>query len=66
MTVTAKGLLAAFENLEPADRQEVAAEILRRTAGAGEIPDSAFEQLADELFVSYDAEEESHANGETR
>ena len=57
MTATARKLLATFEKLPPEEKHEVAAEILRRTAGSGDLPDSALEELAAELFRAYDAEE---------
>jgi hypothetical protein len=57
MTATAQKLLAAFDTLQPDEQQQVAAEILRRTAGAGDLPDTALDELAAELFRGYDAEE---------
>jgi len=57
LTATARDLLAAFESLAPTEKQEVAVEILRRCAGVHGLADEAFEELAAELFRSYDAEE---------
>lgn len=57
MTVAARDLLAAFDALPPNEQQQVAAEILRRTAPTCDMPDAAFGELAAELFRSYDAEE---------
>ena len=61
MTDTAQDVLRAFDTLSPTEQQEVVAEILRRTAPSGELPDEALHELADELFQSYDAEEEGRA-----
>jgi hypothetical protein len=57
MTVTARKLLAEFDALPPGDQHQVAAEILRRTAETGDLPDTALDELAAELFRTYDAEE---------
>ena len=62
MTATAQKLLAAFDALQPDDQQQVAAEILRRTAGAGDLPDTGLDELAAELFRAYDAEEGARAD----
>ena len=61
MTVTARKLLTEFDALPPVEQQQVAAEILRRTAEAGDLPDAALDELAAELFRGYDAEEAGHA-----
>jgi hypothetical protein len=61
MTTTARELLAAFDTLSPAGQQQVTAEILRRTAGAGDLSELAFHELAAELFRGYDAEETARA-----
>lgn len=62
MTVAARELLTAFDAL-PADERDAVIEalLLRRPVGAGDLPDAAFEQLADELFQSYDAAEAADA-----
>jgi hypothetical protein len=57
MTANARDVLAAFEALAPAEQEQVAAEILRRTSGEGGLPEAALDELAAELFRSYDAEE---------
>jgi hypothetical protein len=57
VSTAARDLLAAFDHLPPDDKQEVAVEILRRLAGMEELPDSGYEQLADQVFAAYDAEE---------
>ena len=38
--------------LAPAEQQQVAAEILRRTAGTGELPEAALDELAAEASAS--------------
>jgi hypothetical protein len=62
MTAIALKLLAAFDELPPEEQHQVAAEILRRTAAAADLPEAAFDELAAELFRSYDAEEAARAN----
>jgi hypothetical protein len=62
MTTTARNLLAAFDALPPAEQQQVAAEILRRTAVGGEVSGETLDELAGELFRSYDAEEAARGN----
>jgi hypothetical protein len=57
MTTAAQHLLQAFEALDPAERREVAAEILRRAAGSGDMASGAYEEAAAEVFRGYDAEE---------
>jgi hypothetical protein len=57
MSTAAKELLVTFETLSPSDQQQVAAEILRRSAAAGDLPESALNELAAELFRGYDAYE---------
>lgn len=55
MTTAAQNLLTAFDALPAPDQDAVlAALLLRHPAGAGDMPDAAFEQIADELFRSYD------------
>lgn len=60
MTKAAQEVLTAFDALSPADQQKVTAEILRRVVPSGELSEAAFDELADELFRSYDAEEAAH------
>ena len=62
MTANARDLLAAFDALDPAEQQQVAAEILRRTAGTGDLPEATLDALAAELFRVYDAEEAAGAD----
>ncbi|HZY89708.1 MAG TPA: hypothetical protein VFE78_33110 [Gemmataceae bacterium] len=57
MTDAARQLLKAFESLPPADQQQVAVEILRRSAASDELSETARHELADDLFRAYDAEE---------
>jgi hypothetical protein len=61
MTATARKLLADFDALSPDDQQQVAAEILRRTAKASDLSEAALDELAAELFRGYDAEEAGRA-----
>jgi hypothetical protein len=63
MTTAVQELLNAFESLPQAERHEAAVEILRRAfpGGAGDVPESALIDSADELFRALDAEEEMHA-----
>jgi len=62
MTPTARELLTTFDALSADEQQQVAVEILRRSAPADDIPEAALEQLAAELFRGYDAEEAGSAN----
>ena len=57
MSASPQEILAAFEALPPAEQQRVAAEIIRRSSGHGDLPEAAYDELAAELFRSYDAEE---------
>lgn len=61
MTETAKRLLDTFDALPEPERQEVAPEILRRTALAphGSLEDAELVALADEVFRELDHAEES-------
>jgi hypothetical protein len=49
MTEVTRELPAVFDALSPMDQQQVTAEILRRAAGSGELPEVALHELADEL-----------------
>jgi hypothetical protein len=62
MTVAAQQVLAAFNALAPEDQQKVAVEILRKSATSGELSDEAFDEIAADVFRSYDAEESGSAN----
>ena len=62
MTATAREILAAFDTLPAGDQQQVASEILRRSAGSGPLPEVALDELAAELFRGYDAEEAARAD----
>ena len=62
MAADARDVLTAFDALDPDEKQQVAAEILRRSAGVDDLPDEAFDGLAAELFRGYDAEEATGAN----
>ena len=61
MGTSARELLAAFDALPSTEQQQVAAEILRRSVGAGDLPAEALDELAAELFRSYDGEEAAGA-----
>ena len=62
MTATALELLTAFDALPDAVGEAVLVELLRRhPAGGGDLPAEAFEELADELFRSYDLAEAADA-----
>jgi len=61
MTQDAQDILEAFDALQPVDRKLVAAEIFRRSIGKGELADEAFDELAVDLFHSYEADEQSGA-----
>lgn len=63
MTVTAHDLLVAFDTLDPAEKQQVAAEILLRSAGVADVQVEALDELAAELFQVYEAEEAADADG---
>lgn len=62
MSTAARDFLAAFDALPVDAKQEVAAEILRRAAAAGELSDPALDELAAEVFRGYDAEEAGRAD----
>jgi hypothetical protein len=57
MTATVRDILAAFDALSPPEQQLVAAEILRRSANSDGLSEAALDELAVELFRSYDTEE---------
>lgn len=55
-------LLNLFDALPESEKQTAVAEILRRTPQAeGDVPVSALDALADELFSALDAEEAARA-----
>lgn len=66
MSTAAHDLIKAFDSLPPDAQHEVAVEILRRTAAADDISEAALDELAGELFRSYDAEESGHADTSAR
>jgi len=57
MSEAARQLLSAFEALSPSDRRQVALEILRRSTSLEPVPAQGIDELADELFQAYDAEQ---------
>jgi len=63
MTAAVQELLKTFESLPQAEQHEAALEILRRVLpdGAGDVPEAALIDSAEELFRALDAEEELHA-----
>jgi hypothetical protein len=63
MTTAVRELLTAFDSLSPAEKEEAAAEILRRAPAlaSGDLPESALVEAADELFRALDAEEANRA-----
>jgi hypothetical protein len=63
VTAAVQQLLEAFDALPEADQHRAAVEILRRVlpADAGDVPESALVEAADELFRALDAEEAAHA-----
>ncbi len=63
MSAAAQQLLDSFDALPEADKHQVAVAILRRFAGAGDLPEEALAGAADELFRALDAEEARHAPG---
>jgi hypothetical protein len=62
MTEAASDVLAAFDALSPADQQQVAVEILRRSTPAEDLPEAALDGLAAELFRAYDGEKAAYAD----
>lgn len=62
MSAAAKELLIAFNALPDPDQVAVVGELfLRRPIGEGDLPTAALENSAEELFLSYDAEEAADA-----
>jgi hypothetical protein len=62
MTIAVQLLLESFDALSDAERQEAAAEILRRVAPSQtELPEDALLEAADALFCALDAEEAANA-----
>ncbi len=65
MSAAAQELLAAFDSL-PAPEQDVVVGqlLLRRPAGADDPARSGYDELADELFQTYDAAEAADADAD--
>lgn len=62
MSAAACDILTAFDALPNSDRDAVLeALLLRRPLGEGDLPDAAFTELAEELFLTYDAAEAADA-----
>jgi hypothetical protein len=59
MSESVRDLLASFDALPAAERHQAAVEILRRSTALGpaEIPEAAFSEVAEELFLALDAAE---------
>lgn len=58
MSAAAQELLAAFDSLPTPDQDAVVGQLLLlRPAGSGDVPAAGYEDLADELFLTYDATE---------
>lgn len=62
MIANAQEFLKAFDALPPEEKKQVTVELLRRSSGEGDMPESAFDELAAELFRGYDAEEAARAD----
>ena len=64
MSAAVRQVLDSFNSLAEADKHQVAIEILREFAGrgAGDLPEEALVEAADELFRSLDVEEARHAS----
>jgi len=66
MSTTVQNFLTAFDALPATERDAVVTElILRCPVGERDLPDSAFDELAEELFLSYDVEEAEDAASPT-
>lgn len=62
MSTAVQQLLAAFDTLPDDEQDVVIAELLaRHPLGAGDLSETTFEALADELFLAYDAAEGTDA-----
>jgi hypothetical protein len=62
MSAAARKILTAFDALPDRDREDVmAALLLRRPLGEGAIPDAGFTEIAEQLFLTYDAAEDADA-----
>lgn len=61
MTAKAHDVIVAYDALSDSEKQQVAAEILRRGSTTNGLTDEALHELADELFRGYDAEEAARA-----
>jgi len=62
MTAVARDLLAAFDTLDPTEKQQVAVEILRHSAGIDDLADETFDKRAVELFQGYEVDEAAGAD----
>ena len=64
MSTVVGELLAKFDALPEADKQEAAAELLRRAMklSYGPLPDEALVELAEQSFLEHDAREAADTN----
>ena len=62
MTAAAHQVLAEIDALPMVEREAVITELLLRHPAGGDLPATAFEELADEIFQSYDAAEATDAS----
>jgi predicted HAD superfamily phosphohydrolase len=61
MTTAVQQLLNSFDALPDADKHAATIEILRRISAKGDVAESTFVEVADELFSRLDSEEDGHA-----
>jgi hypothetical protein len=63
MTAGVQQLLRSFDALSEAEKQEAAAEVLRRTlpAGSDDLPEESLTMAAEALFLELDAREAADA-----
>lgn len=67
MSTAVLAILTAFDALPDAEKDAVVAELLaRRPVGVGSSPDAAFEELAEERFLAYDAGEAADTRKNSR
>ena len=57
MSEAGRAVLANFSELSAQDQREVVAELVRRASDGGELTEAALDEVASELFQSYDTEE---------
>jgi len=58
MSTTVQHFMTAFDAIPDSDRETVLGELLiRNPTGFGDIPHEGFDEITEELFLTYDAEE---------